>query len=112
MPRVHELEDLRSSPTACLFEGAKHGDGIAASMFVTTPPPGSGPRLHLHPYAEMFLVEVGEATFTAGDETIVAHAGQVVVVPPQTPHRFENTGTGELRVVSFHPSPRVEQTDL
>lgn len=110
--RVHELEDLRSSPTACLFEGAKHGDGIAGSMFVTTPPPGRGPQLHLHPYAEMFLVEAGEATFTAGDESFVAREGQVVVVPPETPHRFENTGDGELRVVSFHPSPQVEQTDL
>lgn len=112
MIRLHELEELRSSETACLFEGAKHGDGIAGSMFVTTPPPGRGPQLHLHPYAELFLVELGEATFTVGDEQVVVSAGQVVVVPPDTPHRFENTGSATLRVVSFHPSPQVEQTDL
>ena len=112
MVRVHELEDLRSSETACLFEGAKHGDGMAASMFVATTPPGGGPPLHLHPYPELFLVELGEATFTAGDEQVVVSAGQVVVVAAETPHRFENTGSATLRVVTFHPSPQVEQTDL
>ena len=112
MALVHDLEDLRSSETACLFEGAKHGGGMAGSMFVATPPPGRGPQLHMHPYAEVFLVELGEATFTAGDEQIVVSAGQVVVVPPETPHRFENTGSATLRVVTFHPSPEVVQTDL
>lgn len=112
MARVLDLESMRSSETACLFEGAKHGDGMAGSMFVTTPPPGRGPDLHVHPYAEVFLVELGEATFTVGDEEIVTAAGQVVVVPPETPHRFENTGSATLRVVSFHPSPEVVQTDL
>jgi mannose-6-phosphate isomerase-like protein (cupin superfamily) len=112
MARVHQLEDLRSSETACLFEGGKHADGMAASMFVTTPDPGRGPGLHVHPYPELFLVELGEATFTIGEEQVVTSAGQVVVVPADTPHRFENTGSATLRVVSFHPSPEVEQTDL
>ena len=112
MTRVFELEELRSSRNACLFEGAKHGDGMAGSMFVTTPPPGGGPDLHTHPYAEVFLVELGEATFTVGDEQIVVSPGHVIVVPPDTPHRFENTGSATLRVVSFHPSAEVVQTDL
>ncbi len=37
--------------------------------------------LHRHPYEEVFVVQEGTATFTAGDETIEAKGGQVVVVP-------------------------------
>ena len=110
--RLHELADLQKTPTAALFEGAKHGDGMAASFFVTAHPPGKGAELHFHPYAEAFLVQEGEARFTAGDEKVAAHAGQIVVVPPETPHGFENVGEGTLRIVSFHPSPEVIQTWL
>src|SRR5215213_1106939 len=112
MARVHALADLASSPTARLFEGARHGDGIELSFFVTAHPAGGGPQLHVHPYAEVFLVQDGEATFTVGDERLVVNGGNVAVVPPETPHRFENTGEGLLRIVSMHPSPAVEQTDL
>src|SRR3954464_12578280 len=105
MAQIHELDELRRSPTAALFEGERHGDGIAVSMFVTDYPHGRGPDLHEHPYAEMFLVEQGTATFTAGDEQLVVEAPRVVVVPPRTPHGFKNTGEGILHVVSVHPSP-------
>jgi len=110
--RVHDLAELKRSETAALFEGAKHGDGIAVSIFVTAYPHGRGPDLHFHPYAEAFVVTEGEGTFTAGDEEIVAQAGQIVVVPPETVHGFKNLGEGTLRVVSVHPSPEVVQTNV
>jgi mannose-6-phosphate isomerase-like protein (cupin superfamily) len=109
--QVQTLEDLRSSSLASLFEGRHHG-GAEVSFFVTDAPPGRGPVLHLHPYPEVFIVEQGEATFTAGEEQTVVGAGHVVVVPAETPHRFENTGEGTLHVVSIHPSGEVVQTDL
>ena len=112
MALVHELSDLRRSPTACLFEGAKDGGGMAVSFFVTAHPPGKGAALHWHPYAEVFLIQAGNATFTAGNEQVEARAGQVVVVPPETVHGFENTGSETLRIVSVHPSPEVVQTWL
>ena len=46
------------------------------------------------------------------EEELTVGAGHVVVVPAQTPHRFEAVGDEVLRVVSVHPSPQVEQTDL
>lgn len=110
--QLHELADMRLSPTAYRFEGAKHGDGMAVSFFVTAHPPDQSVPLHFHPYAEAFLVQEGEAKFRAGDEEVLAHAGQVVVVPPETPHGFENVGAETLRIVSFHPSPEVIQTWL
>ena len=110
MAYVLELADLERSPTAKLFEGARHGGGMAVSFFVTAHPPGKGVELHFHPYAEVFVVYEGEATFTVGDESVVATPGQVVVVPPETTHGFENTGEGTLRLHSMHPSPEVIQT--
>lgn len=109
MATVIPLEDLRRSPTAALFEGR---DDVPVCIFVTQYERGQGPRLHLHPYPEVFVVQTGTARFTAGDEQLVVAAGNVVVVPGQTPHGFECAGDDTLRVVSVHPSPTVQQTDL
>lgn len=111
MTRIVSLEALRRSEVSALFEGAAHG-GVPISVFVTTWPPGRGPRLHRHPYAEVFLVQAGEATFTVGGDDTSVSAEHVVVVPAETPHRFTNSGAGELRVVSIQPNPTVVQTDL
>ena len=112
MTVVRELSDLARSSAFALFEGGRHGQGIELSFFVGNAPPGAGPNLHEHPYAEAFLVEEGQATFTVGDEQLVASGGQIVVVPPETPHKFVNSGQDMLRIVSIHPSPQVVQTDL
>jgi mannose-6-phosphate isomerase-like protein (cupin superfamily) len=112
MTIVLALDDLRRSPTAALFEGHRHAEGVDVSCFVTKYPHGGGPQLHKHPYAEVFVVQDGEATFTAGADELLVTGGHIVVVPPETPHRFENTGHSPLRVVSIHPSGEVRQTDL
>jgi quercetin dioxygenase-like cupin family protein len=70
--------------------------------------PGEGPELHRHPYEEVFAVLEGEATFTLGDETRVARAGDFLVAPPGVPHGFKNTGTGRLRSVDIHSSPEFD----
>jgi mannose-6-phosphate isomerase-like protein (cupin superfamily) len=87
------------------FQGFAHGD-VGASCIIVDAPPGGGPRLHRHPYAEIFLVLEGKATFTAGPEVIEAGGGQMVVVPAGMPHRFVNSGTGRLRQIDIHPSNR------
>jgi quercetin dioxygenase-like cupin family protein len=110
MARVIPIEDLRRSATAALYQGAD--DGAAASIFITEYQRGQGPDLHVHPYPEVFVVERGTARFTAGDEELVVEGGNVVVVPAETPHGFMGAGDDTLRVVSVHPSPTVQQTDL
>jgi quercetin dioxygenase-like cupin family protein len=106
---VTPIEDLRRSPQSALFEG---GDDIPVSIFVTQYERGRGPDLHVHPYAEAFVVQSGVATFTAGDEQLTVEAGNIVVVPAETPHGFKCAGDDTLRVVSVHPSAAVQQTDL
>ena len=109
MATVTPIEDLRLSERAALFEG--RGE-IGVSIFVTQYDRGEGPDLHLHPYPEVFVVEAGAAVFTAGDEKLTVEGGNIVVVPAETVHGFKNPGDEKLRVVSVHPNPVVEQTDL
>ena len=52
------------------------------------------------------MVQEGTALFTAGDDVVEAHGGQVVVVPAGVPHKFVNAGTGRLRQIDVHPSER------
>ena len=111
MTYVRALSEMRTSPTACLFEGRDEA-GVEVSVFVTDTPPGKGPPLHVHPYPEVFVVSAGEATFTVGEEELRVGAGHVVVVPAETPHGFKNFGEIELHVVSVHPHGEVEQTWL
>ena len=66
---------------------------------------GVGPRLHQHPYAETFLIRRGSATFTVATEEFEAHAGQVLVVPARTPHKF-STGPQGYEAVHIHANPR------
>ena len=79
--------------------------GVGVCVIVVDSDPGDGPRLHRHPYEEVFVMHEGEATFTLGDEQIVAKPGDVLVAPAGAPHKFVNTGSGRLRQVDIHVSP-------
>ncbi|MGH3086875.1 MAG: cupin domain-containing protein [Rubrobacteraceae bacterium] len=103
---VTEIESLPGGENAVVFDGHEHGSSV--SFFITRNKPGTGPGLHIHPYDETFIMQEGEARFTVGEETIEAAAGEIVVVPAGTPHGFVNTGTGALRSVNIHASPRME----
>jgi mannose-6-phosphate isomerase-like protein (cupin superfamily) len=101
------LDDLEHTGHSHEFVGAEHGD-VPFSIILVHSQPGVGPKLHRHPYAEVFVVGSGEATFQIGDETVVVEAGHVVVSPPGEAHAFTNTGAGELLLTAIHGSPRFD----
>ena len=111
MTIVINQAELPLSGTVPLFEGYEYGDTHVSFLLVELPP-GDGPDLHSHPYEEIFVVQAGQATFTAGDATIEAIGGQIVIVPAGRPHKFVNSGTGPLRQINIHPSPRLITTWL
>jgi quercetin dioxygenase-like cupin family protein len=90
------------------FEGREHGSSV--SFFIGTFDQGTGPGLHTHPYDETFIVEAGSATFTVGDEAFELGAGQIAVVPANTPHKFVS-GEG-FGLISIAPSDHMVQEDL
>jgi quercetin dioxygenase-like cupin family protein len=77
-------DELPHSGSAHRFEGYLY-DGAEVSFFISETPPGKGPSLHTHPYAEVFVVQEGELTFTVGEDTVEASGGQIVVTPEGTP---------------------------
>jgi mannose-6-phosphate isomerase-like protein (cupin superfamily) len=74
--------------------------------------PGQGPKLHVHPYDETFVVIEGRARFFVGEDVIEAGVGEAVLGPAGVPHRFENIGSGRLQTIDIHHSTRWIQTDL
>lgn len=95
------FDDLEHSEHSHEFVGGEHGE-IPFCVILVHSRPGVGPRLHRHPYPEVFIVESGQATFQIGDRTVVVEGGHVVVSPPGEAHGFTNTGTGELRLTAIH----------
>jgi quercetin dioxygenase-like cupin family protein len=104
---IRTLEELALSEYASRFEHADHGGGV--SFFVSRHPPGTGPRLHRHPYDETFLVQRGSATFTVDGETAEVAAGGIVVVPAGAAHAFVASGDEDLHQISMNPSGRMIQ---
>ena len=105
---VIDNEALPHSGSAYRFEGYLYGDRRHERLvFLSETPPGRGPELHTHPYAEVFVVQGGDLTFTVGDATIEATGGQIVVAPAGAPHRFVNSGTGRARHIDIHTSWRM-----
>ncbi|HEY5784882.1 MAG TPA: cupin domain-containing protein [Microlunatus sp.] len=87
------------------------GSANVSMILESTTTAGVGPRLHLHPYAETFVIRRGSATFTIGDEQIEGRAGQVMIVPPGTPHMFR-TGPQGYEAIHIHANPTFETTWL
>jgi mannose-6-phosphate isomerase-like protein (cupin superfamily) len=105
------LADLALGPTASLFEGHPRA-GVDISMFVTRTPPGRAVELHVHPYAETFLLLEGRGRWTRGDDVVELEPDDMLVVPPATPHGFRNVGDVALLVVSVHERGTLRQTWL
>jgi len=93
----------RDGDTFEFIGSQQHGTEI--SFIWVDMPPGGLVRLHQHPYKEIFIIEAGAATYTVGSEALEAHAGQIIIVPASTPHKFVNTGQTQLRQVDIHLSP-------
>ena len=94
-------EELPGSPVSRTFLGRDHEE-VPVSFFIQASPPGHGPGPHRHPYAEVFVLHEGSGSFLAGEETIEASAGSVVVVPPGEVHGFTASGDGPLRMTCIH----------
>jgi len=113
---MHEPIDFRNLLNGEIrsfrFEGYQHG-GVDASFFIIHYlQPGTGPGLHRHPYPEIFVTLEGEALITRGDEQRVVSAGDIVIVPANTPHKFVSQGDVPLKQVDIHVTDRMVQVEL
>jgi len=94
-----------------LLEGKTIGTNITLIRYVTDVV-GEGPKLHVHPYDEVFTITEGRARFTVGDRTIDAGVGDIVLGPANIPHGYQNLGPGRLDSLDIHLSAEWIQFDL
>src|SRR5262249_38115318 len=83
MAQIISKEELPFEGYSWEFQGYHYGN-TNISFILVEAQPGEGPKLHSHPYEEVFIVQEGQATFTVGNETIEAAAGQIVIAPAST----------------------------
>lgn len=84
--------------------------GELLELELVWPRPGSRAPEHVHPEAEeRYEVLSGRAAFRVGADEREAGAGEVVTVPPGTPHLAWNPTQDEVRLkVEFRPALRWE----
>ena len=93
------------------FQGSAFGTNVSV-MFYTTDEIGRGPKLHRHPYDEVFIVRQGRALFTVGEQQFEATSGQIVFGPADMPHKYVNLGPGRLEMTDLHVTDNFVQEDL
>ncbi len=65
-------------------------------------PSGGGPPLHVHHREdEWFYVLEGKFVFEVGGRQITAKRGASIFAPRHIPHRFQNVGWGEGRILAM-----------
>lgn len=111
MHKVIQSGEIQRSPGGTLtFEGETYGSAI--SFFLVNNEPGAGPDLHRHPYSETWIVRAGEARISVDGTDVEVRPGDIIVVSPETPHKFKNIGADRLDIICIHASPRIIQEDL
>ena len=90
-----------------------HGRGIGAkasgSSLLEVEPGCLLPR-HTDSAEELIVIVSGSATVIVGDETAVASAGAIALVPECVPHEVHNAGEEPLRFWAVYAKPEVTTT--
>ena len=94
-------DDLPYDGNTYEFQGRQYQDTNISFIWVDMPPGGTI-RLHKHPYAELFIIQKGQATFTVDSETLEVRAGQIIIVPAAVPHKFVNLSEKQLKQIDIH----------
>lgn len=92
------LENPVTGEVLIFHETAAETGGELVRVETIVEPAGFVAATHVHPsQTERFDILEGTVEFHVGGETVRASAGDEVVVPPGTPHRFRNDGAEEAR---------------
>ena len=100
----HTAVELQQFEHTVEFEGEAYGASV--SFILVDMPSGEVVGLHIHPYAEIFIVQEGHAAYTVGSATIDVVAPRTLIGPANVPHGFTNVGDARLKQVDIHLSPK------
>jgi quercetin dioxygenase-like cupin family protein len=104
------LENPVTGEVLIFHETAAQTGGERVRVETIVQPDGFVAAAHVHPaQTERFEVLTGTVGFRVGRKTVLAGPGDALVVPPGTPHRFWNAGSGEARFLcEIRPALRFE----
>ena len=96
-----------------LMHPAMHGNALQ-SLAEASIAPGSTTRLHRHHHSEeIYYIVAGDGHMTLGHEHFPITVGDVIYIPPGTPHCVENRGLVPLRILcSCAPAYSHADTEL
>jgi quercetin dioxygenase-like cupin family protein len=106
------LDNPISGERFVFLETAEDTEGERLAFELVVSLDGHVPGGHVHPtQEERFEMVSGTMKFRKGLKTVVATAGESVVVPPGTYHRFANAGD-EAAVVRVEVRPALRMEEL
>jgi quercetin dioxygenase-like cupin family protein len=100
MDRLINASQLPGGSNSRELEGKDYGAGL--TLILVNVETGQGPNLHRHPYEEIFVVHAGNGTFFVDESQLQARAGDIVIAPAGTAHRFVNSGSDRLQLTAIH----------
>ena len=96
---IHSSQ-LPGSNSSREFEGKDYGAGL--TLILVNVETGQGPSLHRHPYEEIFVIHAGTGSFVVDEAVVQGSAGDIVIAPAGTSHRFTNLGSDRLQLTAIH----------
>jgi mannose-6-phosphate isomerase-like protein (cupin superfamily) len=99
-----EWQPVRPEIASGVFGRTFLDDGV--KIVLTRLAPGGSFAPHRDPYGHLFYFLAGEGVVRIGEREMHAVSGLVVRVDPGELHSYENTGTGDLMLVSVNVPPR------
>jgi quercetin dioxygenase-like cupin family protein len=107
----HSIHNPVSGERITFLQTAADTDGELLEFELELTPDGCVPGAHVHPkQEERFHVLEGTMKFRLGMRTIIASAGESVVVPAGRMHKFSNHGDGPARArVEVVPAMDMEE---
>ena len=96
---IHSIQ-LPGGDSSREFEGKDYGAGL--TLILVNVETGQGPSLHRHPYEEIFVIHAGTGSFVVDEAVVQGSAGDIVIAPAGTAHRFTNSGSDRLQLTAIH----------
>lgn len=92
--------------TSEFFEVLQTTERSQTAVMTLRPGGASSGEPNIHPKSDQVVLLVeGELTAEVGEETRRMRAGDIVVVPAGTPHKFTNSGSAEAKAFSTYAPP-------
>lgn len=105
------IEEWRSGVTSRVRVSALAG-ARSLCIFEQWCAPGCGAPPHLHPVEEVLTVLSGQMEAHLAGERMILTTNESLIVPPETVHGFNNTGSGELHVLAVLASSFFEAVPI